>query len=162
MPLAVGVPAVGSYVLNAAELLNLGTVPTYLRDRQTGAVIDLARQASYQFSVSDASALITGRFELVFSPQAPLATATAALAQQVALYPNPATGSASVELPAQLGRQAVTATLVDAVGREVRTLTLPAQGAVAHTLDLRELPNGVYLLHLHTSAGTLVKKLTVN
>ena len=66
-----------------------------------------------------------------------------------------------MELPASLGREAVTATLVDAVGRPVRTATLPAQGTAAHTLDLRELPSGVYLLRLNTSAGTLVRKLTV-
>jgi hypothetical protein len=161
VPLAVGVPAAGSYTLKAAELLNLSTTPTYMRDLQTGAVIDLAQQPSYQFTVSNASALITGRFELLFSPQQPLATAPAALVQQVGLYPNPAKASVFVELPASLGHQAVTATLVDAVGRVVRTLTLPAQGAVAHPLDLRELPTGIYALRLRTSAGTVVKKLTV-
>ena len=161
VPLAVGVPAVGSYTLRAAEVLNLSTTPVYLRDLQTGALIDLAQQPSYQFTVSNAAALLTGRFELVFSPQQPLATVPAALAQQVALYPNPATGRAFVELPASLGRQAVTATLVDALGREVQTLSLPAQGAAAHPLDLRALPTGVYALRLRTSAGTIVKRLTV-
>ena len=161
VPLAVGVPAVGNYTLRAADLLNLAGTPTYLRDLQTGALIDLAQQPSYQFSVSNASALITGRLELVFSPQRPTATASAALAQQVSLYPNPASAKVFVELPASLGHQAVQATLVDAVGRQVRTLTLPAQGAAAHTLDLRELPAGVYVLRLRTSAGSIVKKLTV-
>jgi len=85
----------------------------------------------------------------------------AALAQQVALYPNPAKTAAFVELPASLGRQAVTATLVDALGREVRTVSLPAQGAVAHQLDLHELATGVYALRLSTSAGVVVKKLVV-
>ena len=161
VPLAVGVPAAGSYTLKAAELLNLSTTPTYLRDLQTGALVDLAQQPSYQFTVSNASALLTNRFELVFSPQQALATATAALAQQVGLYPNPAKASAFVELPASLGRQAVTATLVDALGRVVRTAVLPAQGALAHPLDLHELPSGVYALRLHTSAGLVVKRLTV-
>ncbi|MGI4867855.1 MAG: right-handed parallel beta-helix repeat-containing protein [Janthinobacterium lividum] len=162
VPLNVGVPAVGSYFLNAAQLVNLSTVPTYLRDRQTGALIDLAQQPSYQFTVSNASALITGRFELVFSPQRVLATAPAALVQQVALYPNPATTSVSLALPASLGSQAMTATLLDAVGREVRTLTLPAQGTVAHQLDLHQLAAGVYALRLATSAGVVVKKLVIN
>lgn len=160
IPLAVGVPAVGSYTLRAAELLNLVGTLTSLRDLQTGAVVDLAQQPSYSFTVSDASALITNRFELVFAPQQALAAAPAALAQQVTLYPNPATGSVVVALPASLGRQAIAAALVDALGRPVRTLTLPAQNA-AHALDLRGLPSGVYLLRLDTPAGTLVKKLTV-
>ncbi|MBF9221456.1 T9SS type A sorting domain-containing protein [Hymenobacter ruricola] len=161
VPLAVGVPAAGSYTLAAAELRNLSTTPVYLRDLQTGAVVDLAQQPSYSFTVSNAAALITGRFELVFSPQAVLATAPAALAAQVGLYPNPASTAVTVELPATLGRTAVAAELVDALGRVARTLTLPAQGATAHRLDLAELATGVYTLHLRTSAGVIVKKLVV-
>jgi len=159
--LAVGVPAAGSYTLSASQLLNLTNVPVYLRDSQTGAVIDLAQQASYQFVVSDASALLTNRFELLFSPQQPLAAVPAALAQQVAVYPNPATSAVTIELPATLGRTAVAATLTDALGRQVRTVTLPAQGPAAHQLDLHQLAPGVYALRLTTGAGVLVKKLVV-
>jgi len=161
VPLAVGVPAAGVYTFTASQVLNLGTVPVYLRDGQTGALIDLAQQPSYQFAVSNASALITGRFALVFSPQQVLATAPAALGQQVALYPNPATASAWLELPVSLGRQVVTATLLDAVGREVRTLTLPAKGTAAHQLDLHQVAAGIYALRLDTSGGLIVKKLVV-
>jgi hypothetical protein len=159
--LAVGVPAAGSYTLAASQLLNLANVPVYLRDRQTGALIDLAQQPSYQFVVSDASALLTNRFELLFSPQQPLAAVPAALAQQVAVYPNPATSAVTIELPAALGRTAVAATLTDALGRQVRALTLPAQGPAAHQLDLQQLAPGVYALRLTTGVGVLVKKLVV-
>ncbi|MBO2008536.1 FG-GAP-like repeat-containing protein [Hymenobacter negativus] len=161
VPLAVGVPATGSYTLSAAQLLNLSTTPVYLRDLLTGAVIDLHTQSSYAFTVANASALLTSRFELVFSPQGPLATATAALAAQVGLYPNPATAAAFVELPAFLGRAAVAAELVDALGRTVRSQSLSAQGAAAHRLDLANLSTGVYTLHLRTSTGVIVKKLVV-
>jgi len=159
--LAVGVPAAGSYTLASAELLNLDATPVYLRDLQLGTVTDLRTTPSYQFTVANASALITNRFELVFSPQQALATAPAALAQQVALYPNPAKKAAFVELTASLGRQAVTASLVDALGRQVRTVSLPAQGALAHQLDLSGLTTGVYALRLSTSAGVVVKKLVI-
>ena len=158
--LAVGVPAAGRYTL-AAALLNLSAVPTYLRDRQTGAFIDLARQPSYEFTVSDATTLLTGRFELVLSPQRALATAPVPLTQQLALYPNPASGMASLALPAELGSQPVAATLIDALGRVVRELLLPAQGSAAHALDLRGLPAGVYALRLTTSAGPLTRQLSV-
>lgn len=66
-----------------------------------------------------------------------------------------------MELPAALGHVAVSANLVDALGRTVRTQTLPAQGAVAHRLSLAELATGIYTLHLRTSAGVVVKKLVV-
>ncbi len=159
VPLAVGVPTPGSYTLTAPQLLNLTNVPVYLRDLQTGALIDLAQQSNYSFTVSNSSALITGRFELVFSPQ-PLATVPAGLAQQVALYPNPATTSAWLELPAGLSRQPVTATLIDAVGRAVRTQVLPA-GQASHALQLTGLATGVYALRLSTEVGTVVKKLII-
>ena len=161
IPLAVGVPTPGTYSFTTAQLLNLDATPVYLRDVQLGTLTDLHTTPSYQFTVTNASALITGRFELVFSPQQALATVPAALAQQVALYPNPAKKAAFVELPASLGRQAVTAALVDALGRQVRTVTLPAQGALAHQLDLSELATGVYALRLSTSAGVVVKKLVI-
>ncbi|MDQ2770625.1 MAG: T9SS type A sorting domain-containing protein, partial [Bacteroidota bacterium] len=160
VPLTVGVPAAGAYSFNVAQLLNLPATMVSLRDRQTGALIDLANQPSYSFTTA-AGTLLTGRFELVFSPQRPLAVSNVALAAQVGLYPNPARLAAFVELPAALGRTAVTALLVDALGRTVRTQTLPAQGAAAHQLSLAGLANSIYTLHLHTSAGVLVKKLVV-
>ncbi|MDQ2794287.1 MAG: T9SS type A sorting domain-containing protein [Bacteroidota bacterium] len=160
VPLAVGVPAAGLFSYNAAQRLNLGTTPVYLRDKQTGAVVDLRTQPFYRFVVSNATALITGRFELVCSPQGALATAPAALAAQVGVYPNPATTTAFVELPAALGL-AVAAELVDALGRTVRAQQLPAQGAAAHRLDLANLATGVYTLHLNTSASVVGKKLVV-
>jgi hypothetical protein len=40
----------------------------------------------------------------------------AALAQQVGVYPNPATSAVTLELPPNLSRQAVTLNLVNAVG----------------------------------------------
>jgi hypothetical protein len=161
IPLAVGVPTAGSYTLRAAELLNLSATPTYLRDKQTGVLVNLAQQPNYQFTITDPSTLLTDRFELVFAPQQALAAAPAALAQQVVLYPNPARLAAFVELPASLSDQALTATLLDAVGRVARTVVLPARGARAHQLDLHGLPTGLYALHLHIGSRVIVKRLTI-
>ncbi len=161
IPLTVGVPTAGAYALAASQLLNLSTVPVYLRDHQSGALIDLAQQLTYQFTVSNATTLVTGRFELVFAPQQVLATVPAALAQQVSVYPNPAKEQVAIELPLSLSRQPVTATLVDALGRVVRTQVLPA-GLATHTLPLTDLATGVYALRLRTEAGLLVRKLVVD
>ena len=158
IPLQVYVPVTGSYTLRADQLLNLGGLHPYLRDVQLGKLVDLTQQPSYAFTQN--AAFLGARFELVFSPQV-LAALPIALAQQVLLYPTPARTTAYLELPASLGSQAVTATLVDAMGRSVRTSTLPAQGAVAHQLSLAGLPTGVYALRLGTSAGVVVKRLVV-
>jgi hypothetical protein len=160
MPVAVGVPAAGVYTITASQLLNLGAVPVYLRDKLLGTLTDLRQQATYQFAVSSASAPTMTRFELVFSPQQALATVPAALAQQVALYPNPAKTQVTLTLPTALGRQAGTAALLDALGRVVRTQELPASLA-SHSLPLGGLAQGMYSLRLTTEAGVLVKKLVI-
>jgi hypothetical protein len=159
VPLQVRVPATGSYTLRAAELLNLAGTHAYLRDRQTGALVDLSQQPSYHFTMN--AAYSGGRFELLFSPQAVLATASASLSAQVAVYPNPASKSVFVELPATLGRKAVTVALVDALGRQVLAQTLPAAGAQAHQLPLLNVAAGVYSLRISTEQGTVTKKLVV-
>ena len=159
VPLALGVPTAGPYTFTAAQVLNLSAVPVYLRDLQLGTLTDLHAQPTYQFTVTNAAALNTTRFELVFGQQA-LATGSAALARQVALYPNPAQGQVAIELPLSLSRQAVTAALVDALGRVVRQQVLPA-GRAAHLLALTGLSTGVYSLRLRTEAATVVKMLIV-
>jgi arabinan endo-1,5-alpha-L-arabinosidase len=160
VPLALGVPLAGSYTLAATQLLNLSTVPVYLRDLLTGAVVDLTQQSTYHFTIANATSLTQGRFELVFSPQRPLATAPAALAQQVGVYPSPASSAVTLELPAGLSRQAVTLTLVDAVGHVVRQQALPA-GLATYQLSLTGVAAGVYSLRLVTELGTVVRKLLV-
>jgi len=158
--LAVGVPVAGSYTLMAKQLLNLVGVPVYLHDLQLGTLTDLAQQPSYQFVVANAAGLNTTRFELVFSPQQPLAAVPAALAQQVAVYPNPAKTQVAIELPQGLSRQPVTATLLDALGRVVRQQVLPASVA-AQLLPLANVAPGVYSLRLMTELGPVVRKLVV-
>jgi hypothetical protein len=160
VPLAVGVPAAGVYTFTASQLLNLGTVPTYLRDLQTGVLVDLAAQPSYQFTISNAAAPTTTRFALVFSPRQVLATAPAALAEQVGVYPNPARTQVAIELPLNLSRQPITVALLDGLGRVVRQQALPVGGAT-HLLPLAGVAPGVYSLRLATEQGTVVKKLVV-
>jgi hypothetical protein len=160
VPLQLAVPATGSYTLEAAQLLNLpaGT-QAYLRDRQTGALIDLSQQPSYSFTMN--AAFTGARFELQLTGQRVLTTASASLSAQVAVYPNPASKSVFVELPATLGRAAVTVALVDALGRQVLVQTLPAAGAKAHQVSLVNVATGVYSLRISTEQGTVAKKLMV-
>ena len=159
VPLVIGLPATGTYTLHAAQVVNFGAgAQPFLRDRQLNTLTDLRLQPTYTFTLNAANT--TPRFELVFGPQQVLGTALAALAAQVVVFPNPASKAVLVELPAALGRQAVTAALVDALGRVVQQQVLPAGGAT-HTLPLSNLATGVYALRLHTAAGVVVKKLVV-
>lgn len=70
-----------------------------------------------------------------------LATQPVAVAAKNYLYPNPAHGSATLQLPAGAGSVA----LLDALGREVRRYAVPA-GATELVLDLRGVPAGLYIV----------------
>jgi len=131
-----------------------GPLNAVVRDLNADGVPDLAIT---NFGSSNVGVLLNTTF---LKPV--LTSTTTPASQQVALYPNPAQTSAFLELPASLGSRVVAATLLDALGRPVRTMQLPAQGSGAHSLDLRGLPSGVYALRLNTTAGTIVKQLAVN
>ncbi|WP_354585094.1 DUF4331 family protein [Hymenobacter sp. UYCo722] len=161
VPLNVGVPAVGSYTLNAVDLLNFGTnTQVFLLDTQTGARINLASQPLYTFTTQQTS--MPGRFVLSFGPAVVTATTPAALANLVQLYPNPAHASFTLLLPAELSRAAVTATLYNQLGQQVakRTLAITAAGASAQ-FDVAGLAPGIYSLRLTGSFAQVVKRVVV-
>jgi hypothetical protein len=98
-----------------------------------------------------------------FTDAAGLATAPAAgpLAGS-RLSPNPAHATATVELPAVAGAATATLTLRDALGRAVRTVTvpLPATGQ-HHELRLAGLPAGLYALHVQAGEARTTHRLVV-
>jgi len=161
VPLKVQVSGPGSYSLNAIDLLNFDSAhPAFLLDNQTGARIDLSKQAVYSFTANTASQV--GRFSLYFGPATPLATAPAAVANLVKLFPNPAKGSFTVVVPAELGRAAVTATLFNQLGQQVAQQVLPmtAAGASAQ-FDVSYLSMGVYTLRLASGDNQVTKRVVV-
>ena len=164
LPLAVGVPAAGTYTFSAAALNNLPAgLDAYLSDAQTGQTVNLRTQPSYAFSVtaSQATALLVGRFALRFTATA-LATAPALTAAQVELFPNPARARFAVLMPGVAGAAAVRAELVNSLGQVVRrqSAVLPASGATL-TVETAELAAGVYTLRLQAGPTTLVKRVVI-
>ncbi|GAB2711756.1 hypothetical protein GCM10011495_18860 [Hymenobacter frigidus] len=89
----------------------------------------------------------------IYDPNAPLAAKASARTAPVALFPNPAHGTATLRLPA--GTPRLPLLLTDALGRIVRRYPAPA-GPDA-TLDLRGLPAGVYMV----SCGQVTQRLVV-
>jgi hypothetical protein len=166
LPLAVGVPAAGTYALAAADLANLPAgLDAYLADDLVGQMVKLSLGTSYSFSVSAAQAasLITGRFRLLFRPVTALATtATALSAESVSVYPNPARERFTVVVPGLGQASTVQAELLNSLGQVVRrqAAALPATGTQL-TLDAAGLAAGVYTLRLQAGATTLAKRLAV-
>ncbi len=160
IPLQIRVPATGSYTLEVSKFQNLAGLHVYLHDTQLGTLTDLSEQSS--FVVTQNAANTSTRFALVVSPRPVTAMAPAELSQEVVLYPSPAKDVAFIELPASLGNQDLTVSLVDALGRQVRSSVLPAQGTAAHEIKLAGLHSGVYVVRLNTNAGVVVKRLIVD
>jgi hypothetical protein len=161
VPILASVPQAGTYLLSALELNNLPTGTfAYLRDAQAGTITDLAGQPSISLSLTAGDN--AGRFTLVLAGQKPLASAPAQLVQAVAVFPNPATGSVSVNLPASLASQPIATSLVNTLGQTVRRTVLPAGSAAeARSLSLSGVAPGVYSLRLETADGIIAKRLVI-
>lgn len=134
----------------------------YLVDAMTGQRVNLQQQPTYTFSLSGAASL-AGRFSLAFGPTGVLATAPSLLAASVSVYPNPATTTFTVAVPAVTGASEVQATLLNSLGQEVahQTSSLPAAGA--HLIFGRgKLAPGVYLLRVQAGSENIVKRMVLN
>ncbi|MDO7850553.1 T9SS type A sorting domain-containing protein [Hymenobacter convexus] len=84
---------------------------------------------------------------------APLAVRAAELGD-IALFPNPAHATATVQAPV-----GAVLTVLDALGRPVRTCSAAASPATM--LDLAGLTPGVYAVHVRAGGGTATRRLVV-
>lgn len=87
------------------------------------------------------------------------ATVPALTTAGVTVFPNPAHTAASIQLPPVPGVSTATLTLLDALGRPVRTQT-PATNARID-LDLNGLTPGIYALRVQVGADTVTCRLVV-
>ncbi len=84
------------------------------------------------------------------------------LAGGLAAYPNPAHGHASVVLPITSGTGPATLSLLDALGRVVRTQLAPVAAiGIATEVDLRGLAPGIYALRVAGATGLFTTRLLV-
>jgi len=89
-------------------------------------------------------------------------TPAAAPLAGLALYPNPAQRTTTVQLPAGLAAGPATLTVLDAVGRIVRTTTVAlAAGTTATTFDVAGLAPGVYALRVAVAGRLGTARLVV-
>ncbi|MFD1874756.1 T9SS type A sorting domain-containing protein [Hymenobacter bucti] len=162
IPLALSVPAAGTYSLRAAAPATLPAgLTAYLYDRQLGQTVLLTENARYSFSVTagQATTPIEGRFTLLFGPIAAKASLSAA---EVNVYPNPAHKRFTVQVPAIAAATSVQAELLNTLGQSVSRQTA-AQLATGTTLTVETegLATGVYTLRLQAGSSTLTKRVVV-
>lgn len=159
IPLGVRVSVNGAHrlVLTGLTGAPAGT-QVWLEDRVLNHRQNLAVDSAYAFTML---ANYTGqRFYLNFVAASPLAVTTGHLDARTALYPNPTTGQATLELAGLREQGPVTVEVVNVLGQTVRRLSArPKQGFLTQLLDLRPLPTGIYTVRIHAQEGTVVKRL---
>ncbi|WP_324671437.1 FG-GAP-like repeat-containing protein [Hymenobacter sp. GOD-10R] len=88
-----------------------------------------------------------------------LATVPAQLAEQVALYPNPAREAVQLRLPAELTRHSVQVRVLNTLGQVVLERNLAGQAT--QEVLLPQLVTGVYNVQLGTNQGVVNKRLLI-
>jgi pectinesterase len=101
-----------------------------------------------------------------FKGAASLITATTAgqlLSGQLLLFPNPASASFRVQLPALARKAGVSAALINTLGQTVRTRQLSAAAGqpIDAEFDVRGLAAGVYTLRLNVDGTPVTRKVVV-
>ncbi|WP_170172681.1 beta strand repeat-containing protein [Hymenobacter rigui] len=120
---------------------------------QTYVVNSAAQYGTYTVVVTSAAgcASLPSASQVITSAIKPLAGSS------LTLYPNPTTdGLLTVKLAGY--NKAVELTVYNAIGQQVRTVTVPA-GRLEQPLDLTQLPSGVYMLRARTEGGTDVRRI---
>jgi len=160
-----------------AKVLDAGTSATYAWVQQAGGPVyeqaaavalgsggtvyvggSAGAGASFgALTVSGLSGTGSGALAVLADPPLVMAAASPAALAGLALYPNPAHGTATVRLP--VGTGPVTLTLADALGRVVRTQVVPA--CAGYPLDLSSLAPGVYALRVQAAKAQGVCRLVV-
>jgi hypothetical protein len=91
----------------------------------------------------------------------PLAAAPGAEVVEVSLFPNPARGSFTVQLPAAWGAVLARTELLNALGQVVRQQTAALVAGSPHVFATDGLAPGVYTLRLQAGAHTLAKRVVL-
>ena len=165
----------GTYGIGSPQAIDFDVYANASTNRNEGFLMEVTASGSsnfYRFNLATGLGTLVGNTvpaavpfalrDIAVGIGAPLATAPAALAALATLWPNPAEGQATLQLPVALrGGQASNVSIVDNVGRVVGRHTLAATAGDALELPLAGLTPGVYSVLAQTSAGLVAKRLTV-
>ena len=121
----------------------------------TGIVVPMSAQTGLVSVVTPRGTISsTSPFVII-----PLTTTAALQPESVGLFPNPAHGTATIQLPAIPGAPTAPLTLLDALGRTLRTQTVSTNARAE--LDLTGLAPGLYAVRVQAGAATAMRRLVV-
>ncbi|OUJ74865.1 FG-GAP-like repeat-containing protein [Hymenobacter crusticola] len=145
----------GSGSFGGAQEVNLGAAPSGL------ALADLDGDGDLDLLTANSSSN-TVSVRLNQNAVRGVLAASAALIEQVSVFPNPAHATTQLLLPASLTAQPMQVRVLNSMGQVVWEQQLTARQTTATTqLVLGKLPTGVYSLRLGTAAGVITKRLLV-
>ena len=160
VPLSLSVPQAGTYTINAVQLLNLAQGTVYLHDDLTSQDVNLSQQPTYSFQLSGKAA---NRFSLRFGMSQATATHASQLALATSVYPIPAHGGFTVQLPglAQGGKTELV--LLNALGQLVyRQQAMLSASGTTTTVAVPALASGVYTLQVRLGTEVVSKRVVLN
>ncbi|WP_159452067.1 DUF4394 domain-containing protein [Hymenobacter roseosalivarius] len=153
-------PAAPAATQNKAFLVaSTGTGSFVTSDRLY--TVNLTTGAATEVEVIGAGMPISGVSALISGTVLSSNKASDKVSAQVDVFPNPATGEVSINMPAALLKQSVQATLVNALGQPVLHRTLSARDGATQRLSLTNVAKGIYMLQLSTPEGVVTKRLMV-
>lgn len=80
----------------------------------------------------------------------------------ITVYPNPATNFVSFNLPSELFNVDAIVSIIDLSGKQVITEHIQKTKNGVHTLNVSELPNGIYFITLNSANKNYNSKLIIN
>ena len=163
VPLAFAASHAGAFTLR----WDLGTLPSdwgvQLHDLETGATVDLRRQAQYAFETSAATPWAE-RFEVVVAPAATAGEPVAGRETTVSpAYPNPAVGRVRLDVRSATA-QRVAADVYDALGRRVARAfdgSVSAGTSATVTVDTAAFAPGLYVVRVEGETFREARRLVV-
>lgn len=158
LPLGFKAPE-GSYTLNFSglDILNEASV-VYLKDNETGAIVDLNQNAEYAFVLAQAGQN-ENRFELIFTNTV-TSVNTLKNTASIAIYPNPVSSEKfTVATANMIGK--VTIEVLDVLGRKVDSRVFETLKASTEIQINKPTVTGQYSVKVTDAKGFVVKSLIV-
>jgi hypothetical protein len=78
------------------------------------------------------------------------------ISEQIHIYPNPANNLLTIENPKHFLSKVY---IVNPLGQQVKTFTIPQQNKI--TLNITDLPEGFYFIHIYSGEKMLTEKLII-
>ena len=157
IPLGITTSYAQKYTIKAENVVLPVGAQLFLHDKFTNSYIALEPGASYSFTISsDPASQGEKRFELTTTGEKVVAAATKDL--QITMSPNPATSEINISFTSpEVANTKVNVLSASGVSVLNRDLGLVQSGKV--TVDLNELPSGIYMVEITSGSEKSVQKL---